>query len=409
MRAFWGLTRDECGTFDWRTSLLEDDHETVFGPFSVAMSTQTEFECEGRYRRADGEIRILRTRATPYADASGKFAGMIGVNEDITELRNAERSLERAVAALQEATDHHRAIAERLSVATSISGLAMSEHDRELRYTWSHNVSGVPIGKTPSEAFGETIGKPIERILQLGLTEPQSQEIGLVLDGNPIWLAVQATPVSRVDGAASVVASALDITSRKLNEQKLEVLAKELSHRVKNVFALVQAIVYQSARSEKVSDQFLFALDARLKALAGAQDILLSGDSASAVLHDLLQSQVAHLSGVTLDGPPSVIIPARAAPYVALAVHELGTNATKYGSLSRPEGRVELSWSIADDGNVALIWREQGGPKLSAVPGNGFGTQLLTRIFCFATMGEAELAYADAGLLWRARIPAIFE
>ena len=81
MRAFWGLTQAECQTFDWSSSVLQDDHDAVFGPFNVGMASQSAFECEGRYRRADGEIRILRTRATPYSDAAGAFAGMIGVND----------------------------------------------------------------------------------------------------------------------------------------------------------------------------------------------------------------------------------------------------------------------------------------------------------------------------------------
>jgi two-component sensor histidine kinase len=204
-----------------------------------------------------------------------------------------------------------------------------------------------------------------------------------------------------------VVASALDITARKQNEQKLEVLARELSHRVKNVFALVQAIVRQSARSGGVSEQFLQTIDARLISLARAQDALLTSNSDTAVLTNLLSAQVAHLSGVHLDGPASSVISARAAPFVALAVHELGTNATKYGSLSLPEGRVELSWRELGTDAVSLIWREYGGRTQPATEGSGFGTQLLTRLFSAATMGEAHLEFTEDGLQWHARIPLV--
>jgi two-component sensor histidine kinase len=325
--------------------------------------------------------------------------------EDTTDRDAAIRDLEQAMAKLQEKTDHHRAIADRLSLATSISSLAMSEHDRDLCYTWAHNVGGDPIGKTPSEAFGESLGKPLEAILHRGLTAPQSEELGLIVDGNTLWLAIQTAPVSRAGGAAGVVASALDITHRKQNEQKLEVLARELSHRVKNVFALVQAIVHQSARGRGINREFLDTLDQRLTALAGAQDALLSHDADKATLHELLGSQVAHLSGVSLEGATDIIIPARSAPYIALAVHELGTNATKYGSLSVPEGRVRLSWNSDEDGFVTLIWHEDGGPRPQAQQGQGFGTQLLTRLFVGATMGEANLTFSETGLLWQARFP----
>ncbi len=345
------------------------------------------------------KLRVLRTRATPYTDKAGVFAGMIGVNEDITELRHAERGLEQALAQLQETTDHHRAIAARLSLATSISSLAMSEHDRDLRYTWAHNVSGDPIGKTPSEAFGETVGKPLEELLRRGLTEPQSEEFGLTVEGNALWLAIQTAPVYRAEGAAGVVASALDITHRKQNEQKLETLARELSHRVKNVFALVKAMVHQSARGRGVSHDFLATLDQRMTALASVQDALLSHDADKAILHELLESQVAHLSGVTSEGAHDITVPGRSAPYIALAVHELGTNATKYGSLSVPEGRVRLSWNRREDGFVTLVWHEEGGPRPESGRGKGFGTQLLTRVFAAATNGEGNLTLTETDFL----------
>lgn len=90
---------------------------------------------------------------------------------------------------------------------------------------------------------------------------------------------------------------------------------------------------------------------------------------------------------------------------MALAVHELGTNATKHGSLSRPDGWVELSWRELDENAVRLVWREYGGPGRPFKPGTGFGTQLLTRLFSGATMGEAQLDFTETGLVWQAQIP----
>jgi PAS domain S-box-containing protein len=405
MRAFWGLRAEECGTFDWSTSLLADDHDAVFGPFAAGMSSQTGFECEGRYRRADGEIRILRTRATPYQDTEGVFSGMIGVNEDITELRRAEMDLAEMVATLKVTTEKQQAVAERLSLATSISGLAMSEHDADLRYAWSHNVPGDPIGKTPTEAFGAEIGAALEPLLKDGLIENQSREMRVELDGQQLWLSVATTPVSRRDGQSRVLASALDITARKLDEEKLSVLARELSHRVKNVFSLVQAIVRQTARASNASGDFVRTLDERLVSLARAQDALLAGRGHAAPLRELLEAQVSHLTGVDLSGP-AVMIPDRLVSYICLAVHELGTNSTKYGSLSVPEGCVALSWSVSDERQLVMSWREQGGPDIKSPNSvSGFGTQLLTRLFTAATHGEANITFLDGGLIWRARVP----
>ncbi|WP_439604336.1 sensor histidine kinase [Shinella sp.] len=406
MRNFWGLTLDQCGEFDWATSLLPEDHEAVFGPFAIGMKSHEGFVCEGRYRRHDGEVRILRTKATPYTDAHGHFAGMIGVNEDITELRDAERDLGRRNTELREATKRHLAIADRLKLATSISGLAMSEHDAALRYTWAHNVSGDPLGKTPAELVGPDIGRPLEAILERTLStgEPQSEELAMVFDGKPIWIAIQTSAVERRGGETSVVASALDITARKLNEQKLEVLARELSHRVKNVFSLVEAIVRQSARLSDVPKEFVLGLESRIQALAKAQDSLAVMDDDRVDLSVLLAGQLSHLSGISMSGP-AVHVAGRAAPYISLAVHELGTNAVKYGSLSAPDGTVELSWGLAEDDQIAMIWREQGGPRPVGGEKRGFGSNLLTRIFAAATYGTAEMTLGDTGLVWEARMP----
>ncbi len=404
MRAFWGLRPDECSTFDWSTSLLPEDHGAVFGPFSAGMSSRSGFECEGRYRRADGAIRILRTRATPYQDARGAFAGMIGVNEDLTELRQAERDLAETVARLKTTTEEQQAVTERLSLATSLSGLAMSEHDEELRYVWAHNVPGDPIGQTPSEAFGPDIGSALEPLLSQGLKARDSREMRMDVDGRQLWLSVATTPVRRLDGQARVLASALDITARKDDEEKLSVLARELSHRVKNVFALVQAIVRQTARSSNVPPEFVQTLDQRLGSLARAQDALLAGRQQSAPLRELLEAQVSHLSGVDLTGP-AVMIPERIVSYICLAIHELGTNATKYGSLSVPEGRVAVSWSLSEDGQLLLSWREHGGPVHQPTSSSGFGTQLLTRLFTAATRGQSSITFEEGRLIWHARVP----
>lgn len=403
MRAFWGLTRDQCSQFDWSTSLLEEDRELVFGPFGQGMAEQKPFSCEGRYRRHDGEIRVLRTRAKPVFSDSGAFDGMIGVNEDLTELRAAERELQRTNIVLAEALSHHQRLNDRLNLATQISGLAMSEHDGELRYTWAHNIPPEAIGKTPSELVGGgKVGDSLHAILQrtLGSGMPQSEELPLAVNGLTRWFHIQTARISHADGSGGVIASALDVTTRKLNEQKLEVLARELSHRVKNVFAVVQAIVRQSARFTAVPEGFVTTIEERLQSLATAQDALLRSGDNQVPMRDFLVGQLQHVSGVTLEGA-DVQIPGSVAPYLALAIHELSTNALKYGALGVEEGRTRLSWSMAGDQRVDLVWEEHGTASFKAGRA-GFGTTLLTRIFSSVTGGETTLTPLEKGLRWRA-------
>ncbi len=391
-REFWGLTAAPDGDFDWSTTLLEEDQAKVFEPFQIGMRDQAPFTCEARYRRADGAVRILRTRARPYRDAEGRFAGMIGVNEDLTELRE---SLEQA-----------RVVARRLELATRISGIAMSEHDEGLRYTWAHNLPEDVMGRRPSDLVGEEIGRPIEDVLRavLATGDSATDEVVFTVDDQRQWWEIQACRTTTVEGKPAVLASALDVTTRKLNAEKLEVLARELSHRVKNVYAVVQSVVHQSARSAGVSPAFADMVSRRLVTLADAQNALLASGCDRADLRGLLEQNLAHLDRVEMSGP-DVTLPARSAPYVALAMHELGTNALKYGALAQPTGRVTIAWDEVEPGVLELTWAEHGGRACGGEGSPGFGTALLTRIFAGATEGTARRDWADDGLRWTARFP----
>lgn len=404
MRAFWGLRQDDVEGFTWASSLLEEDAGAVFGPFAEGMASQTAFTCEARYRRADGEIRTLRTRAQPYHDAAGQFAGMIGVNEDITELREVQRALETGHRELAANVELLSAVTARLDLAIRISGLAMSEHDEDLRYTWCQNLPGDCLGKTPTEFLGVDVGAALEGMLGRALRAdvPLSEEIAIVMGGQPFWFDIQAGPAVLADGRRGVVASALDVTARKLNEDKLKVLAREMSHRVKNVFAVVQAMVRKSAQGADVPAGFLDALEARLAALAKAQESLFGMSDDRFSLRDLLARQLSHLDGIRLCDAEDVLVPGKLGPYIALAVHELGTNALKYGSLSVADGHVELLWEPAGLDVVTVSWRERGGPCCATASGPGFGSTLLTRVFGAATGGATTLSIEPEGLHWTA-------
>jgi PAS domain S-box-containing protein len=391
-REFWGLEAAPDGDFDWSTTLLEEDQAKVFGPFQTGMREQAPFTCEARYRRADGAVRILRTRARPYRDAEGRFAGMIGVNEDLTELRD---SLEQA-----------RVVTRRLELATQISGIAMSEHDESLRYTWAHNLPEDAMGRLPSDLVGEDIGRPIEEVLRAVMEtgNAATEEAVFSVDDQRQWWEIQACRTATADGKPAVLASALDVTTRKLNAEKLEVLARELNHRVKNVYAVVQAVVHQSARSAGAPPQFAEMVSRRLVTLAEAQDALLTSGSDRGDLRALLSQHLAHLERVEMSGD-DVSLPARIVPYVALAMHELGTNALKYGALSTPAGRVRVSWREIEPGELEMTWAESGGQARGDDGNPGFGTALLTRIFAGATDGTAERGWTEDGLRWVARFP----
>lgn len=405
-REFWGVDDPSLAQFSWASTLLPEDQEKVFGPFRKAMTSQSAFTCEGRYCRADGAVRILRTKAAPYFAPDGTFHGMVGVNEDVTDLREAQANLDRQNRELATSLREVSAATSRLELATEISGLAMSEHDADLRYTWAHNVAESCIGKTPSELLGGEMGARVEEILRGVLLsgERATAEINFLLDGERQWWEIQACRIETDSDGHRIIASALNVTVRKLNETKLELLANELAHRVKNIYSVTQAVIQQSARTSEVPKDFLRSVSDRLATLARAQEALLATSGNRVSVRSVVEANIGHLSRIEVTGDDATVS-GRAAPYLALALHELGTNALKYGALAHEVGAVELTWREDGHGHLHIEWKERSPVPPEPTDTQGFGTALLTRIFAAATNGRAQREFAPSGLQWTAVLP----
>jgi two-component sensor histidine kinase/DNA-binding response OmpR family regulator len=201
-------------------------------------------------------------------------------------------------------------------------------------------------------------------------------------------------------------AANLDITERKQSEEHKKVLMAEVNHRSKNLLAVVQAVVHQSARG---ADPATFALNLsdRLQGLAANQDLLIKTDWQGVDLADLVHAQLhpfQDLIGVRIliDGPAARLTSA-AAQAIGMALHELATNAAKYGSLSTDEGRVLVSWRIGDgdEPSFTIGWIEQGGPKISPPKRKGFGHTVIGPIAESAVDGKVEIDFLEAGLAWK--------
>jgi two-component sensor histidine kinase len=232
-------------------------------------------------------------------------------------------------------------------------------------------------------------------------------------DGTLIHLEVSSTPMRWAGGEAFAVSAFYDITERKHAEDHQRLLINELNHRVKNTLATVQSIAAQSLRAVEAADdggpvaRARAAFEDRLFALARAHDVLTRGQWESAALADIVGEAVAPHRGSTagadrfaIDGPPL-----RAAPKMALslsmALHELATNAVKYGALSGPGGRVVVGWTLpgSDAGRrMRLEWREEGGPAVTPPVRKGFGTRLIEQGLARELGGTVELVYDRAGL-----------
>lgn len=217
------------------------------------------------------------------------------------------------------------------------------------------------------------------------------------------------TPVIGPDGQVEAIAgSTRDVTERKRHEQHQQLLINELNHRVKNTLATVQSIARQTLRSAAGLEDASAKIEERLLALASAHDILTRENWHSADIRDLAQSTVDAYGAADqfqLEGDGCRLDPRRALA-LAMALHELGTNATKYGALSSRAGRVHLHWSSIDvdgDPRIEVVWQEHGGPAVHEPVQRGFGSRLLERGLKHDLGGGVELAFAPEGVrchLW---------
>jgi PAS domain S-box-containing protein len=206
--------------------------------------------------------------------------------------------------------------------------------------------------------------------------------------------------------AFRVAGACLDITDRKRDEERISFLMHEVNHRSKNLLALVQSLAYLTASSKP--DDFIRRFDTRLRALAASHDLLFASEWRGVSLEELIRSQLAHferLPGgrIELSGP-AVIVAAATAQALGLALHELSTNAVKYGALSNETGEVKIFWNIEQgEEGIKLFrigWQERGGPPVAPPVHKGFGSTIMTHMLEQSLDAKIELRYERPGLEW---------
>jgi two-component sensor histidine kinase len=210
----------------------------------------------------------------------------------------------------------------------------------------------------------------------------------------------------------SIVATVRDATARKTAERRQALLVRELHHRVRNTLATVQAIAGASARYATSLEEFRETFAHRIGSLARAHAILTEDNWQSVDLRELMLLELqpwADLRRATVEGPAAAL-GARAAIPIAMAIHELTTNAVKHGAFSNEAGRVAASWTVAEEGEARrldLVWQESGGPEVTEPERRGFGALLLGQILKMQLDGEAISEFDAAGFRFtlRAALP----
>jgi len=215
-------------------------------------------------------------------------------------------------------------------------------------------------------------------------------------------------PLRRPDGSILAIGVMIEeITERKRAEELQSLLMREINHRTKNMLSVVLSIARQTAASDTA--EFIKHFSARIQALSANQDLLIKSDWRGVDLEDLVRAQLAHFvdligTRISVDGP-QVRLTAAAAQSIGIALHELATNAGKYGALSGERGRVEIDWRL--NGNeFAIGWAECDGPFVEAPKRHGFGSTVISMVAKASVDGDVELDYAPTGLIWRLKCSA---
>jgi two-component sensor histidine kinase len=213
--------------------------------------------------------------------------------------------------------------------------------------------------------------------------------------------------ISQDGEARLVVGTSLDITQRKAAEERRALLMGELAHRAKNGIAIVMAIVQQTARSAQSLEGFEDALMARLQSMATAQDLVTATGGRPVQLADVITKAMTPFGLPRFDIDPAlegVTIVGEIAVGMGLTLHEMATNAVKYGALSNATGRVKIERADTEDGLVALQWREVGGPPVTAPSRQGFGSRVLEAALRNQG-GKVEFRFEPTGFAARMEFP----
>lgn len=322
-------------------------------------------------------------------------------------------------------TQAEESILQRARLASYETALRASQvtvftQDADLRYT---STSGPIFGRSADTIVGCTDEEvlPQESRLEivalkrdaLATGQPRRVEIAISDRPGPRWHDLHIEPLRNDQGEIiGLTCASVDITERKEGEAHLRLLMRELTHRSKNLLAVIQAMARQTARHAGSISGFLDQFSSRLQALAASHDLLVNESWHGASLHALVRSQLAaYIDGderVMFDGP-NVELKPEAAQNLGLALHELASNAAKYGALSVPEGRVNIRWDRGEndtEGAIEIDWRESSGPKVKSRRKHGFGSMVIERNLSRALDAQVTMAFAANGLHCHIVIPA---
>jgi PAS domain S-box-containing protein len=396
LREFWGVKQEELLSFQWQSTMHPEDAPKIGQAMIDGINRRQAVTVEGRYRRqSDGAYRWLNTLAQPRWSGE-QFLGMMGVNVDATESREAEDIL--------------RGSEQRLRVALRAGRMG----------TWRYDTrTGVQHWDARQyELFGIDPGAPVTREVFLSRVYPPDlanvdvhdgrlpRREGDILDtsfrivlpdGSLRWLAGHSVG-HEFGGAVERIGVNFDITEQKETERKLRLLVDELNHRVKNTLSIVQSLAYQTFKNTS-ADEARRIFEGRLITLANSHSYLTDesweGTPLATLLVQAFSTQGVATERFSLLGPP-VMLGANQSFALALAFNELCTNATKHGALSNDRGRIQVEWK--QPGPLQIVWSEADGPPVSPPKRRGFGSKLIEQSLAKDLNGQLSIKFNPEGV-----------
>jgi PAS domain S-box-containing protein len=354
--------------------------------------------CETVRNRKDGRTIEVSITVSPMRDSEGRVIGASKIVRDITARKQAEKLLRRQADLLDQS---HDAI-----LTWKIGG--------GITY-WSRGAQAL-YGYTPEEAIGRSSHDLLRTLSPIPTEEVEAQiaregswygELThTTREGRTIVVESRHVRVS-YDGEIYALETNRDITARKAHEEHVQLLMREVNHRAKNMLSLVQAIARQTTAREP--EDFVGRFTERIQALSANQDLLVRSEWQGVDVDELVRAQLAHFadlvgSRIAVHGP-KLRLNAAAAQAIGLTLHELATNAGKYGALSTDKGHVDVRWGT-DGGTLTMSWTERNGPPVSPPERRGFGSTVIASMARATVGGEVQLDYAPSGLVWRLTCPA---
>jgi PAS domain S-box-containing protein len=396
-----GLGRVGGETDELHQSIHPEDRH-LLAQYHVLANTQDSFPAEYRIVKPDGKVSWLSGYGRVLdRQADGKAHHLINVATDITERKQVD-------AALGESEQRLRSLA---SIVESSDDAIVSKNLDGIITSWNSGAERI-FGYTAKEAVGQpiTIVIPQDRLdeertiltrIRRGERIDHFETVRQRKHGSLIVVSVTVSPVKNADGkivGASKIAR--DITERKRAQEQIATLAREAEHRSKNLLATVQATV--SLSQSDTPEGLKQAIEGRILALAKVHSLFVDTRWIGAELSTIARHELAPYSekdetGVRINGP-QVLLEPNAAQVVAVSLHELATNAAKYGALSVPDGQISLKWTHNADGRLVLHWTETGGPVVMVPTHQGFGTRIIERMIG-QLKGKARFDWHSDGLI----------